>query len=95
VRQLSVIICKVLRWLPILCVHSDALAALSDLERHIDPASQFVESIDGVGRSFTPPLQGGSPSAKRFPRVSPWAIFDSSLREELRWVARRAQDDSV
>jgi hypothetical protein len=31
---------------------------------------------------FTPPLQGGTVVYSRFPRATPWAIFDSSLRDE-------------
>jgi hypothetical protein len=31
---------------------------------------------------FTPPLQGGTVVHFSFPRAAPWAIFDSSLRDE-------------
>jgi hypothetical protein len=34
-------------------------------------------------RGFTPPRRGGNLSVERLPRVSPWAIFLASLREEL------------
>jgi len=36
-----------------------------------------------TARGFTPPLQGGNLSVDSLPRVSPWAIFLSSLREKL------------
>jgi hypothetical protein len=36
------------------------------------------------GQGFALPLRGGNLSVERLPRVSPWAIFLSSLREELR-----------
>jgi hypothetical protein len=32
---------------------------------------------------ITPPCRGGNLGYKRLPRVSPWAIFISSLREEV------------
>jgi hypothetical protein len=38
----------------------------------------------GGKQKFTPPLRGGNLLVERFPRVSPWAIFVSSLREERR-----------
>jgi membrane protein YqaA with SNARE-associated domain len=34
------------------------------------------------GEGFIPPLQGGAFQLERIPRVSPWAIFISSLWEE-------------
>ena len=36
----------------------------------------------------TPPLRGGNLSVECLPRVSPWAIFVSSLREVLRYLPR-------
>src|ERR1035437_3608615 len=41
-------------------------------------------------RGFTPPLQGGTLSAGRLPRISSWAIFVPSLREELHGLAMRS-----
>jgi len=42
----------------------------------------ITESSDHAG--FTPPLQGGNLPVVRLPRISSWAIFVPSLREERR-----------
>jgi hypothetical protein len=44
--------------------------------------------IQRLCKGFTPPRRGGNLSLERLPRVSPWAIFLSSLREELHGILR-------
>src|ERR1035438_6935114 len=39
---------------------------------------------------FVPPPRGGAFGRERIPRVSPWAIFDGSLREQLRMLCEEA-----